>query len=87
MSVGGRGGNSLIKKLEASLIVDLATIGVLLFNAYVIYSSTNSYRLDLMSPGSSMEALALQLTAGAILLYGLEALKDKVKGGGSSLYG
>ncbi len=84
--VGLGGSKSLISKLETSLVVDLLTVGVLLFDAYVIYNSIG-YGADLTAIGSSVEALAVQLTLAVAALYALEMVFDKVKGGGSSLYG
>ncbi len=87
MLVMARGrSNSFIGKIEKSTVVDAATIGVLVFNAYVIYGSLG-HRVDLTDFAASTEVLAIQLTGAAVVLYALEFMYDRVKGRNSSPLG
>jgi len=69
------GGNKLKKLLEGSTIVDLLTLGVLVYNFTLLrntgYGSSNLFRM----PGSQ-EMLGAQLTALVIGIYIIEAIID-----------
>lgn len=73
----------LVGKIEKSSIIDILTVLVLGYNGYIIYGSLG-YGQSIFEPAADRTVLALQLTGVLILVYALEFLHDRVRGGGDS---
>jgi hypothetical protein len=72
---GGSSGGKLAKLLEGSTIVDLLTLGVLIYDFMLLrstgYGATNIFRFP-----TSQEVLAAQLTGIVVAIYIVEAVID-----------
>lgn len=78
-SLGGSHGSKgkLKKLLEGSTLVDLLTIGVLVFNFMLLRDAgATGYNASLLQAPGSQEMLAAQLTGLVIGIYIIEAIID-----------
>ena len=76
---GGHGSGGKLKKLlEGSTIVDLLTLGVLVYNFILLRQAGSSGygSSSLLQIPSSQEMLAAQLTAVVVGIYVIEAVID-----------
>jgi mannose/fructose/N-acetylgalactosamine-specific phosphotransferase system component IID len=72
---GSTGGGTLKKLLEGSTIVDLLTIGVLIYD-FMLLKNTGYGTTNLFQFPSSQEILAAQLTGLVVAIYIIEAVID-----------
>lgn len=73
----GRGGGKLKKLLEGSTIVDLLTLGVLIYDFMLLRSMSSGYgTTNLFRMPTSQEILAAQLTGLVVAIYIVEAVID-----------
>ncbi len=77
-SLGGRSSKGKLKKLlEGSTLVDLLTIGVLVYNFMLLRDAgATGYNASLLQAPGSQEMLAAQLTGLVIGIYIIEAIID-----------
>jgi hypothetical protein len=74
---GSRGGGKLKKLLEGSTIVDLLTLGVLIYDFMLLRSMGSGYgTVNLFRMPTSQEILAAQLTGLVVAIYIVEAVID-----------
>jgi len=77
--IGGHGSSGKLQKLlEGSTIVDLLTLGVLVYNFILLRSvgSAGYGSSSLLQMPASQEMLAAQLTALVVGIYVIEAIID-----------
>ena len=76
LDTGDSGG--LMEKLDHSIFIDLATIGVLGYISLALYGMLD-YSDDIMKVGSTEpNILALQLAIALMIVYTLEFLHDRL---------
>lgn len=73
--------------LEKSTVIDVLTIAVLAYDGYMLYVSLGYSKEQVFTPFASLTVGAIQLTAVLVLVYFLEFLYDKARGGSSSPLG